>query len=254
MYVEHEIKLRLSPKAAAKLRRLAALRPLRTGPPVTRRLNSTYFDTPGFGFRDNEMALRVRRIGRRRIQTLKLPGHGALGVQAFHEYEADVQGDRPELKGLGDKTLRARLVRAGLAKGLEPVFVTEFDRHTVPVRVGTSEIELAVDQGEIRAGGRSVPICEAELELRSGRIEDLFKLAMLLHEQVPFSLEGRTKAARGYGLLAGEAPRGQGQAARAAARGNGRPELRCRDAGRPRSPAGKRGGGAGGGRSKASTR
>lgn len=206
MHEEHEIKLRLSPKAAEKLTRLAALRPLRTGRPVKRRLTSTYFDTPGFGFRNNEMALRVRQIGRRHVQTLKLPGTGAAGVQVFREYEADVAGIKPELKALGDKALRARLARKGLTDGLAPIFVTEFERLAVPIRVGSSEIEFAVDQGEIRAGGRSIPICEAELELCSGRVEDLFALALMLHEQVPFSLEGQTKAARGYRLLAGEAP------------------------------------------------
>jgi len=206
MYVEREIKLKLSPEAAAKIGSLASLRSLKTGEPITRRLDSTYFDTPEFGFRNNGIALRVRRIGQRHVQTLKLPRNGATGVQTYREYEADVEGAWPDIGLLRDKALQARLSKAGLADGLAPVFVTRFDRLTLPIRVGTSEIELAVDRGEIRAGERSMPICEAELELRSGRVEDLFRCALMLHEEVPFTLEGRTKAARGYGLLAGERP------------------------------------------------
>src|SRR3546814_7308626 len=66
-----------------------------------------------------------------------------------------------------------------------------------------SEIELALDQGVIRSGERSMPLSEAELELKSGRPERLYELALALHGTVPFTLESRTKSARGYALFSG---------------------------------------------------
>jgi CHAD domain-containing protein len=52
----------------------------------------------------------------------------------------------------------------------------------------------------------SEPVCEAELELKSGRPARLYELALRLHERVPFTVEYRSKAARGYDLLLGAKP------------------------------------------------
>src|SRR5262249_25532283 len=83
------------------------------------------------------------------------------------------------------------------AATLTPVFETEFERRTWPLQMFDSSIELALDIGEIRSGPQKMPLCEAELELRSGGRGRLFELALALHDNVPVSLATRTKAARG---------------------------------------------------------
>ena len=61
-----------------------------------------------------------------------------------------------------------------------------------------------------------MPLSEIELELKSGRPEHLFELASAVHEEMPVTLGGPTKAERGYALLAGErAGARQGDAGRA---------------------------------------
>jgi len=54
-----------------------------------------------------------------------------------------------------------------------------------------------------------MPLSEAELELKSGKPERLYELALALHGTVPFTLEGRTKAARGYALFGDTRPEPQ---------------------------------------------
>jgi triphosphatase len=66
--------------------------------------------------------------------------------------------------------------------------------------------EVAWDEGAITAGERSHPVCEVELELRGGDPTALYCLAVKLHEDVPFTIESESKAARGYRLRSGEPP------------------------------------------------
>lgn len=214
---EIELKLLLSPEALAKLNRLPLLRSLAVGRAQSQQLDSTYFDTADFLLRDRRMALRVRRVGDRRIQTLKLdPARAAEllgeaadsrgGVQHFLEFEAEIVGELPDLSVIEAPALQAWFAEEKLAERLEPVFTTAIERRTRLLRLADTEIELAMDQGEIRAQGRCEPVSEAELELKWGQPNRLFELAMMLAGELPLRLGGPTKAARGYALYAGQTP------------------------------------------------
>ncbi|WP_119165904.1 CYTH and CHAD domain-containing protein [Algihabitans albus] len=214
---EIELKLLLAPSQLKKLTRLPLLRAFAVGRSQSRQLDSTYFDTSDFLLRDRGMALRVRRIGDRRFQTLKMAPEAAAvlaeeagerlnGVQHFLEFESEISGDLPELSAIDAPGLRDWFAEAKLGDRLEPVFTTAIARRTRLLRMADTEIELALDLGEIRAQGRSAAICEAELELKWGQPTRLFELAMMLAEALPLRLGGPTKAARGYDLFAGREP------------------------------------------------
>src|SRR5262249_23651627 len=83
---------------------------------------------------------------------------------------------------------------------------TRVRRTVYPLRSGGSEIELTIDRGKVEAGSQSLPICEVELELKRGETAELFKLARTLAEDVPVQLAAKSKAERGYALIAGEGP------------------------------------------------
>jgi len=68
-----------------------------------------------------------------------------------------------------------------------------------------AEIELALDQGEVVGGRRRTPICEVELELKSGDRAALFSLARRLSRAAPLHIAFDSKAARGQALVAGDA-------------------------------------------------
>ena len=90
-----------------------------------------------------------------------------------------------------------------LRKRLHPVFVTDFSRNSRMLLWHGAQIELCMDQGVISTEQRSTPVCELELELKSGDPQQLFDLALAILEIVPFELESVSKAEQGYRLLSG---------------------------------------------------
>ena len=203
---EIEIKLAVPPERAGEVRRLELLRRLAEKRGSTRQLSTVYFDTPEQALAKRGIALRIRSAGRRKLQTIKLPAEGPGGLQIQREVETPVAGDRPEFDRISDLRLRRLFTHGGIAEGLAPLFLTEFKRSAWPLRFNGSLIEFAFDQGEIRAGSARLALSEIELELKEGRPEHIFELALAVHEVLPITLGQATKAARGYALLDGAEP------------------------------------------------
>src|SRR6476661_3549557 len=102
---ETELKFDLAPAAVAQLLRSTALK----GHARARRkdLVSVYFDTPDWRLRKAGFTLRVRRDGRRRLQTVKQEGERAA-LLSRAEWEQPIRGERPDLtaaRGTGLKPL-----------------------------------------------------------------------------------------------------------------------------------------------------
>src|SRR5690242_2197902 len=97
MASEVELKLEVFSDAAGALR-LPWLRRLATGPIQRRKFASVYFDTRKSKLRDHGVSLRVRRVGGKRLQTIKADGDGAAGAFGRREWEAEIDGDEPDLK------------------------------------------------------------------------------------------------------------------------------------------------------------
>jgi inorganic triphosphatase YgiF len=211
---EIELKLATDAQALQRLPRTALLRSLRSDRVSQKKLASTYYDTPELALRARGIALRVRNDGARYVQTLKAPlldHNGKVrangGLQHLREFEAELEAPDPDLGLIADPALQAFFSEAGIAQDLEPVFSTDIDRQIVPLEFADSRVELALDSGRISANGTDLPVCEAELELKSGRSGHLYELAMMLHRKVPFRLEQDSKAARGYKLYSETVPK-----------------------------------------------
>lgn len=207
MSEEIELKLAMAPEALARLRRHPLLRSLAGGRRSRKQtLIAVYYDTPDRRLAAQGIALRVRGDGRRFVQTLKAPVKEQSGLQRLLEFEAEVPGPALDLAQIGDPELGAVLAEPGVGDALGPVFRTTVERRLLPIRLIDSEVEIAFDEGEIAAGEQRQPLCEAELELKSGRPERLYQLALTLHEQIAFRLESESKAARGHALAKGTPP------------------------------------------------
>ncbi|HSE79024.1 MAG TPA: CHAD domain-containing protein [Alphaproteobacteria bacterium] len=203
---EIELKLKIPRESLSRLLRHRALSRFGTGRPVKTRLISTYFDTPDLRLMRERIALRVRKVGGRHIQTLKCAPRAESGVNTRQEWETEIRHDRPDLGAFADSALKKRLAPHKIAPRLQAMFVTDIKRETWPLKVKGAEIDLAVDIGEIKSADARVPVCEAEFELKSGGIDGVYALARELHKSVPFIIEPLTKAERGYALAADIAP------------------------------------------------
>jgi triphosphatase len=132
--MDTELKLLIAPVDVPAFRRLALLKQFATAKPVTRLLRNTYFDTPDRDLRDHGMELRVRRVGRMSIQTLKAGGQATeAGLHQRHEWEVRVDGPLPELGSLialieAGSTSKKVLSTPGVAKGLAPIFGSDIRR------------------------------------------------------------------------------------------------------------------------------
>src|SRR5882757_10342018 len=162
MGIESEVKFEAS---ARDLRKLAAARILRTDGQLPRHkyLVSTYFDTPKLLLRKNGVSLRVRQAGKKRVQTIKTVNGGASLGRG--EWEHKLQGDEPDLRAARGTALEPLLsgkLKRDLKRDLEPIFATHVQRTLLPLRSGNSQIELALDEGHVRAGQKSSPLAEVE--------------------------------------------------------------------------------------------
>lgn len=204
MNAETELKFRLPPrKLSSVLRASAANRG--GGDRQEQALVSTYYDTKNQKLRRHGLTLRVRKVDGRYVQTVKAGGSGTV---TRGEWEHEVAGAKPEFKKVKNTPL-ADLASKKLPRKLRPVFQTEVHRTTEARRVRKSQIELAVDRGHIGAGRRSRPVAELELELKSGQVADLFRLARNLERETGAELDLRSKSERGYRLVAGDGGKAQ---------------------------------------------
>ena len=111
----------------------------------------------------------------------------------------------PDLRGIADRRVRRRIEKAVERSILEPVFETVVQRTTRHLHAAEGELELALDDGIVRAGGSENSLCEAELELKSGNPECLLQTAAQLFAASPVRLAKGSQAERGYSLALGKA-------------------------------------------------
>ena len=171
-------------------------------PRATRsRLVSTYFDTPDHTLARHGSTLRVRRHGRKFVQTIKTTGAPGDRELSRGEWEDRVAGEQPDPQAAQTGPFLSPEIFAEL----RPLFRTEVSRLTIPLAPSPAiRIEAAIDRGLIRDGAQmpAEPISEIELELKSGAPTALYDVALKLLHVAPLRLERRSKSERGYLLAA----------------------------------------------------
>ncbi|NQY63570.1 MAG: CYTH and CHAD domain-containing protein [Alteromonadaceae bacterium] len=168
---------------------------------LTRDLSNCYFDTPDKILRKQDIGLRVRASEGAIEQTIKTAGKVVGGLHQRPEYNVSIKNSFPDLSLFPDKIWQKNQNVDELQSKIVSIFNTDFCRTTWTISAGNhSEIELAYDQGTIESNGQITEICEIELELVQGEVNDLFELAEALFEILPLRPGIKSKAARGYAL------------------------------------------------------
>lgn len=201
---EIELKFRLDADRAKAVRaRLAAVDGLQQ--PVKRQsLRTTYYDTTDHALAAAGIALRLRKAGRKWLQTVKMKTANHGGLQSGEEFETAAPGGRFDFPAFPEP-VRARLDETLGDRMPAPLCETAFQRTLALVDMpGGGKAEVALDEGEIIAGEISEPLIELELELVDGQLTGLYDLAKALLPNGGLDLSERSKAARGYALAAGQ--------------------------------------------------
>jgi inorganic triphosphatase YgiF len=203
---EVELKLLVEPADLPLLRRHRRVREAAISRASTRQLRSVYFDTRSLELLERGVTLRVRRVGRRRVQTLKLPAGDTGGLLQRTEIECDIQRDTPDPARIQDPTLRAIVLQACQSPDFGPILETQVQRTERLLRVADTTLRFDLDVGEIRTTRGSQPICELELELVAGDPVGLYALALDLQKSVRLRVSTRSKFQRGVELVTGAHP------------------------------------------------
>ncbi|MDG2939142.1 inorganic triphosphatase [Bisgaard Taxon 10/6] len=165
-------------------------------------LGNCYYDTPDRDFARRKMGLRVRSENERFTMTLKTDGQVTGGLHVRPEYNVALPSAEPDLT-----LLREHLLDFPENLSLKPVFATDFTRQLWLIECGhDTEIEVALDRGEIKAKDKTQPICEVEFELKRGTLSDLLTFVANLPLIDGVRLSSASKAKRGYRLAADRLP------------------------------------------------
>ncbi|HJV71020.1 CHAD domain-containing protein [Ideonella sp.] len=211
---ETELKFQIPPASEAAVRTALA-----RAAPRRQRLRAIYFDTAERTLAAAGIALRLRQEGPRWVQTLK--ARGAHAAQR-HEHNVPLAGAGRPATGVAPRPLPARHAGTPAAEAwqwalgepieafdparLQPVMATDVWRRalSVPDPAGGT-VELAFDEGEIRAGAAATRVCELEYELVEGRLADLVRQAAEGVARHGLWLDTVSKAERGELLAQGRA-------------------------------------------------
>ena len=184
---------------------------------------SRYFDTADGFLTRNKASLRIRQENDRRIATMKLSqsGNHDQGLHQRHEWSIDMDeeadendwSEHPE-RGIdagwflrsavsdGDPDDQLRnLLLAVDGKPLNEICQANFTRLSYDIGYGDSLMELALDMGELCAGGLCDPVAELEVELKEGDVRDLIDLGNELRDRFDLIPESKSKYARCLDLL-----------------------------------------------------
>ncbi|TBM09310.1 inorganic triphosphatase [Hafnia alvei] len=205
MNVEIELKFIATSEVAEQLsQRLAPWPNVHT---AAQKLTNIYYETADNTLRSYDMGLRIRGYGDRYEMTLKTAGKNVGGLHQRPEFNVDLKAAELDIHLLPAEVWPEGCDLQALQAALSPVFSTHFNREKWVVTYRSSEIEVALDQGEVKAGELSEPLYEIELELKSGSREDLLSFAQELTAEGGLRLGSLSKAARGYHLAKGNPDR-----------------------------------------------
>ena len=193
MGIEYELKFRASDAIQAQLRQ--------TEPGQERlyRMQTTYYDTPTGQLSARFYTLRTRMENDTAVCTLKTPagGHG----RGEWELECgDIHEAIPELCKLGAPADLEELVK----EGIEPICGACFTRIAKTVELLDCTVELALDKGVLTGGGKELPLCEVEVELKSGSQTACALYAERLAAKLGMEPESKSKFRRALALYQGE--------------------------------------------------
>ncbi|BBB91244.1 MAG TPA: CYTH and CHAD domain-containing protein [Methylomusa anaerophila] len=198
--IESELKLKITdPSCLPELLKSQLLQSLAQQPGRKETLDTTYYDTRNHSLLNSRLSYRLRRHEENWTATIKADGSSDGGLHQRTEFNAVVHDPQPNIEPFADTPIGPRLKELLAEEELAPIFGTRFDRYIFDlVAADGSEIELAIDDGEIVAGDSRQKLLE--LELKSGASLALIRLGAELAKHFPLLPEQHSKLYRAIQL------------------------------------------------------
>ena len=189
MGVEYELKFRATPQVQEQI---LLDNP---GPWQTVCMETTYYETPTGALSARHFTLRKRLENGKSVCTLKTPAQN--GARGEWETECEtIEQAIPVLCKLGGPEDLEALCREGLI----PVCGARFTRKAGTLNFLDCSVELALDEGILFRGKTEVPLCEIEVEHKSGSREATDAFARQLADIYGLQPERKSKFARARAL------------------------------------------------------
>lgn len=202
MSLEQEIKLALTDNQELDISNLDWLKAFADSEVSVSKLVSDYFDTPQLDLIKSGFGLRLRNDNGDWWQTVKATGKVVDGLHQRQEWEWPLAEADFDLELLKQTPIKAAIDDQLLWSQIQKVFTTDFQRQTLQLNLpdGT-HVEFAYDRGRVYSNQAETDIHEVELELKSGSLEAMQKLAELCCEQLNVKPNSSSKAKIGYELI-----------------------------------------------------
>ena len=192
MGIEFELKFRATPEI------LDAIEKDVRGEKRHFEMATTYYDTPDRKLKQVKYTLRRRLENGVSVCTLKTPAD-RLGRREY-ELECDtIEAALEKLCKLPELPQLAQLTAGGVRR----VCGARFQRRAITVVMAEATVELALDLGVLTGGGVELPLCEVEVELKTGSREQATLYAQLLAAKYGLEPEKLSKFQRATMLAEG---------------------------------------------------
>lgn len=193
MAIEFELKFRATPEI------LAMIRSAVSGKETTFHMQTTYYDTQEGSLSERKYTLRRRMENDVSVCTMKAPA----GKNCRGEWETECEQIESAIPRLCQMGAPADLM-ALTARGVKAICGAKFNRMAKTVEYDGAILELALDQGILTGGGREIPLCEVEVELKSGSPAQAEQYAKILAQKYSLTPEKHSKFRRALSLYKGE--------------------------------------------------
>ena len=165
----------------------------------TYEMETTYYDTPTGALSQRHITLRRRYENGRSVCTVKTPVSG----YGRGEWECECDDINQAIDRLVELGASRELLLL-TARGVEPICGAKFTRLALPLTYRGAQLELALDRGVLLGGGKEIPLCEGEVELKSGEPDEAVAFAEDLAKKFGLRPEQRSKFRRALALAKGE--------------------------------------------------
>lgn len=164
------------------------------------KMETVYYDTAELALSSRRYTLRRRLENDKSVCTLKTPASEPNTRNEWETENAFIENAIDDLIAQGAPEELKELVKPGLY----PICGAKFVRLAKDIHLENAELEMALDYGNLFGGGRKEPLCEIEIELKSGDMAACKRYAYDFAETFGLEEEERSKFKRALMLYKGE--------------------------------------------------